>query len=167
MFIDAMVKVICTDSTLAGFYVYWDFDEMNSAILIEENDRNKNNRFEKKEYKNIEENAFSYCAKSDYFTVLNWEDTYHPITKVERFTAKIIANNRIQYSFYIPCNIPLSKIEGKKIKLFFEDPTMYVAFSLRKKLIQVNKIDRLLTTIAFGKVDYLECIYLTIKRKSS
>ena len=51
LFIDVMVKFMLTDSTLSGFNVFWDMDEMYSASLIDEFDINRNNRFEKEEYK--------------------------------------------------------------------------------------------------------------------
>ena len=165
MFIDAMAKVMCSDSALSGIYIYWDFDDMNSAVLIEDYDKNKNRRFEKGEYNDIEVNSFSYCSKSDYFTVLTWDNHYHPIEKVENFVAKVVAEGRVQYSFFIPLNIPIEKVVGKKIKLFFEDPSMFIAFTLKKNLIQVNTHEAITGTIGFGKVDHLECAIVTIKRK--
>lgn len=46
MFIDVSIKFMLNEKSLDGFYVYWKIDEMNSAWIIEEFDKNKSNRFE-------------------------------------------------------------------------------------------------------------------------
>lgn len=167
MFIDAMAKFMLDDSGLTGFYVYWDFDQMNSTMILEEFDANKNGTFEQSEIEKIRQDAFEYAAKSNYFISLTWGLKGLDINKTEKFAVSVISEERIRYSFFVPCNLPLQQVEGKDISIFFEDPSMYIAFSLKKNLVQASTSRKLSCGIRFGKVDYLDRIILTIKRKNS
>jgi ABC-type uncharacterized transport system substrate-binding protein len=154
-----------TDSTLSGINVFWDLDEMTSAGLIEEFDLNRNNRFEKSEYQKLDKDAFSYAANSGFFTVFTWGEHVLRITSVSHFVAEIRPDSRIRYSFFIPCDLLLTDIAGEKIVLFFNDPSMFVAFELKKKLIQVSTNTLWEGDIHFEIDDYIDLIVLSIKRK--
>ncbi|MBD3355997.1 MAG: DUF1007 family protein [Chitinivibrionales bacterium] len=164
MFIDVRAKFMLTDTSLSGVHLYWDFDEMNSAVFIEEFDRNRNNRFESDEITAIEQGAFAAAAASNYFTAITWDTKGLKIRTVDRFSAGIRPNKQVRYSFFIPCTILLDDIIDKDITVSFEDPSMFVAFTLVKDMIQVGGTDRVSGTIRFGKADYLEHVILTISR---
>lgn len=165
LFIDVMAKFMLTDSTLSGVNVFWDIDEMTSAGLIDEFDLNRNGRFEKKEYTTLEREAFSYAAQSSFFTVVTWADNVLRITETRRFVATILSDKKIRYSFFIPFDIKLTDIVNEKVVMFFNDPSMFVAFDLKKEKIQSGQNSRWAGFITFEKEDYYDLIVLNVKRK--
>ena len=166
LFIDVMAKFLLTDSTLTGVNVFWDLDEMTSSGLIEEFDLNHNNRFEKEEYNKLEREAFSYAAQTNFFTVFTWGKKMLQITTVKHFIAAVQPDFKIRYSFFIPCDLKLNDIAGEKIVMFFSDPSMFVAFELNKKMIQVSWNDKWAVTVTFEKEGFNELIVLNVQRKS-
>ena len=165
LFIDVSAKFMLTDSTLDCVNVFWDLDEMTSAGLIEEFDANRNNRFEKQEYTTLEKEAFSYAAESNFFTVVTWGKNLLRITETRRFVAIILPDKKIRYSFSIPLNIRLPELEHEKLVLSFNDPSMFVAFDLNKKMIPSAENSRWTGTVTFEKEDYSDLILLRVQRK--
>ncbi|MBN1308057.1 MAG: DUF1007 family protein [Chitinispirillaceae bacterium] len=165
LFIDVMAKFMLTDSTLSCFNVFWDMDEMYSASLIDEFDLNRNNQFEKEEYSKIEINAFSHAVRSGLFIVFTWENKLLQINRADHFVASIQPGGKVRYSFSIPCNLRLSELAGRKIVVFFNDPSMFIAFDLKKELVQVSTNSLWEGTIHFGKEDYIDHIILSLSRK--
>ena len=165
LFIDVMVKFMLTDSTLSGFNVFWDMDEMYSASLVDEFDLNRNNRFEKEEFNTMEREAFSFSAQSGFFTVFTWGKKLLKINKAENFVAVIQPDSKVRYCFFIPCDLPLAEIAGQDIVVFFNDPSMFIAFELKKELVQVSANKDWEGGIGFKKDDYIDLIVLSIKRK--
>ena len=165
MFIDVSMKFMLSDSGLAGIYVYWEMDEMNSAWLIDEYDKNKNRIFEKAEQNAIRSEAFGNAAGQNYFLSLTWGITSLHSVVAEQFSASIKNKSTVVYSFYIPCNIGLRRGMSTQIYLFFEDPTIYIAFTLKKGLIKVSSNDYTEGSISFQKIDYSDAAVLQLKRK--
>jgi len=166
MFIDVMVKFMLTDSTLAGFYVYWDFDEMNSEMLINEFDEDKSKHFDSLEIQKIETDAFSFSLRSNLFILFTWEKNVLKIRKMERFNATIQPQSRVRYSFHVPCNIPLEQLLEKNIIMFFEDPSMYIDFNVKKDMIQCTSHDSIISSITFKRQEYIDRIILTLRRRA-
>ena len=164
LFIDVTGKFLLTDSTVSGFNVFWDIDEMTSAGLIEEFDLNHNRRFEKNEVETIEKVAFSYAASSNYFTVCTWGSKNLPVTP-RNFFAEIRSDVRVRYNFFIPFNFRLEEASRQKTTVFFDDPSMFVAFDLQKKLIQASTNQNWQGSVSFEKKNYSESIILSIERK--
>jgi len=165
IFVDVMAKFMLTDSTLSGISVLWDFDEMTSAPLIEEFDINGNSRLEKQEYLTLEREAFSYAANSNYFMVLTWAKNLVQINSIEQFTAIILPDKKIRYSFFIPLDIKLTDIGNDKVVMFFNDPSMFVAFDLKKDMIQSSENSCWSGEIKFEKQHYYDIVVLNIKKK--
>ena len=165
LFIDVAAKFMITDSTLSMFNVFWDMDEMYSASLIEEFDCNGNNLFERDEYKKIERNAFAYALRSGLFIVFTWGKEMLQVNRTEGFAAVIQPNKKVRYSFSIPCNLPLADLEGKEIVVYFSDPSIFIAFDVKKELIQVSTNSLWQGAINFRRKDYSDLIVLTIGRK--
>ncbi|MBN1574994.1 MAG: DUF1007 family protein [Chitinispirillaceae bacterium] len=165
LFIDVMAKFMLTDSTLSGINVFWDMDEMYSASLINEFDLNRNNRFEKDEFNKMEREAFSFSARSGFFIVFTWGKKLLQTNKAENFVAVIQPGLKVRYSFFIPCALPLMEIAGQDIVVFFNDPSMFIAFDLKKELVQISTNKAWEGGIRFKKDDYIDHIILSIKRK--
>ena len=162
LFIDVAMKFILSDSGLSGIYTYWSIDEMNSAQIIDYYDTNRNGTFEKKEL--IQILKFTLPNIQD-MTTISWGLDFCDLQKVEKFNAVIKNKVTVVYSFFIPCNMRLKEINDKKITVFFEDPTIFIAFDLKKDLIQVSSNEYINSTVTFGKIDYTEAVILHLKRK--
>jgi ABC-type uncharacterized transport system substrate-binding protein len=165
LFIDIMAKFMFSDSTLSGVNIFWDMDEMYSASLMEEFDLNKNGTFEKSEYTSIYKEAFSYAANSNYFMVVTWGESLLQVAETKRFVARILPDKKIRYSFFVPLNIKLQEIADDKLVMFFNDPSMFVAFDLKKNMITPAENGGWKGTVSFEKEDYYEMIVLKVKRK--
>lgn len=166
LFIDIMAKFMLTDSMLSGVNVFWDFDEMYSATLIEEFDVNGNGTFEKPEYVNIQKEAFSYTANSNYFMVVTWKKNLLQVTETKHFVATILPDKKIRYSFFVPFDIRLSDLADTKLVMSFNDPSMYIAFDLKKKMIQSGRNNVWEGTVSFEKEDYYDLIIFRVKRNA-
>ena len=162
MFIDVSIKFMLSDSGLAGIYTYWSIDEMNSAQIIDYYDTNRNGTFEKKELIQILKFTLPNIRN---MSKVSWGNNPLNLQKVEKFNAVIANKVRIVYSFLIPCNISIKDISDKKIAVYFEDPTIFIAFDFKKDLIQASSNEYIKGNITFGKIDYKETIILHLKRK--
>lgn len=165
MFIDVSLKFVLNDSGLSGFYVYWEMDEMNSAWVIEDHDKNRNGVFEKSEQKDIFTKSFSNAASQNYFMRVSWGLNLLDTSKITKFTAAINMRQFLTYSFYVPCNLHIREIEGKKISVLFEDPTIYIAFTIKKEFVQVSTNDCIEGKIIFKKIDYSDAVIIILQRK--
>jgi ABC-type uncharacterized transport system substrate-binding protein len=159
-----MAKFMITDTSLAGFWVYWDFDEMNSEMLIDEFDANKNRKFEPAETRKIESEAFSFALQNNLFIAFTWGTSFLKIRKAEKFTATISPGGKIRYSFYVPCDLAAQSLFNKKPTMFFEDPSMYIAFDLKKSMIQCSTADSVKCSVSFGKLEYVDTIILSLSK---
>jgi ABC-type uncharacterized transport system substrate-binding protein len=166
LFIDVMAKFMFADSVLSGVNIFWDLDEMTSAPLIEEFDLNGNSTFEKTEYDKIYQDVFSWASNSNYFMVVTWGKKMLQISRTERFVATILPDKKIRYSFFVPFDIKLPDIVNEKFVMFFNDPSMFVAFDLNRKMITPAENSGWKGTVSFEKEDYNDLIILSVSRKS-
>jgi ABC-type uncharacterized transport system substrate-binding protein len=164
LFIDVSAKFAITDSGLSGIYTYWKLDEMNSAIIKDFYDKNNSGIFEKKELVEILKITL---ANIQNVTRLSYGAKTLSVETVERFNAVLNGEEKIVYSFFIPCNIPYRKLKGKKLTLCFNDPTIYIAFTLKKEMIQVSTNKYLIGKVHFRVVNYSEAVIFELKRKKS
>ena len=162
LFIDVSAKFAITDSGLSGIYTYWKLDEMNSAIIKDFYDKNNSGIFEKRELIEILKITL---VNIQNVTTVSYGTKFLSIEKVERFNAVLNGEEKIVYSFFIPCNIPYKKLKGKKLTLSFSDPTIYIAFTLKKEMIQVSTNKYLIGKVHFRGVNYSDAIIFEMKRK--
>lgn len=162
LFIDVSAKFTLNDSGLSGIYTYWKLDEMNSAIIKDFYDKNSNGIFEKNELIEILKITLDNIQN---VTSLSYGTKLLSVEKVERFNAVYNSEEKIVYSFFIPCDIPYRELKGKKLTLSFHDPTIYIAFTLKKELIQVSSNKCLIGKVNFREVNYSDAIIFELKRK--
>ena len=84
-----------------GFWVDWTFDPYFSAAIIQENDRDRNRRFDPAETKAVFSGAFSNLRKYGYFTYIRSGENRRNPEAVEKFSAEI-RGDRLAYRFYVP-----------------------------------------------------------------
>jgi ABC-type uncharacterized transport system substrate-binding protein len=163
LFIDVSAKFAITDSGLSGIYTYWKLDEMNSAIIKDFYDKNNSGIFEKKELIEILKITL---VNIQNVTTISYGTKFLSVEKIERFNAVFNGEEKIVYSFFIPCNISYKKLKGKKLTLRFSDPTIYIAFDLKKELIQAFTNEYLVGKISFRVVNYTDAVVFELKRKT-
>ncbi len=125
VFITSAVSVDFDDKGLAGFKIKWAFDEMFTSMILNDYDKNKNNKLEKNEVAAIKKEAFSYIANFNYFSFVKIDGKAFDVKSVESFNAAV-ENNMLVYIFYIPCQITATK-NVKKVSLASYDPSYYAA----------------------------------------
>ena len=134
MFITSETTFVFNSEKLQGIFVQWTFDDMFSATIIDEYDKDKSGSFDTKETAVVKKNAFDYVAESKYFIDMKINGKAQVIKKVSRFTAKI-KNNRLIYRFFVPLDL---KVQKKETILNFSvfDETFYIDFDVKKPEVE-------------------------------
>ena len=125
VFIAQNLKIVFDEKGLAGFNIYWKFDDMFSNMICEDHDLNKNGTLEKTEVASIRGKAFSYIAEFNYFIYVKIDGTPFKVKYVTDFSAKL-ENGKLIYDFFIPCHVSAVK-NFKHINVAFYDPNYYSA----------------------------------------
>lgn len=110
VFINNIVTFVFEAERVTGLRLEWQFDEVFSATLIQDFDRDGNGRFDESEVAEIQENAFSNLRDYGYFTYLWLEGRPFPVTAVEDFHASL-DGERVAYSFLVPLPEPVDPRE--------------------------------------------------------
>jgi len=131
MFVDASIEVVFNKNGISGFNVKWVFDDMFSAAILEDYDKNNDKNLSKTEVAKIQKKAFSYTAEQSYFTRIKIGKKNFPVKRVKHFNA-FIKNNRLVYTFLIPCDIAVDKTQ-KTVTFAVFDSTFYASFEFNDK----------------------------------
>jgi len=121
VFIDTKVQVLPEKIVLS-----WSFDEMSSAMLLSDYDKNKNKKLDPEEVAFMEKDHFRTLEPYSYFTHLSDGKDEFDLKHVSEFNATF-ENKKLIYTFAIP------KPKLKKYELRFYDAEMYVALILKKE----------------------------------
>jgi len=125
VFIAQNLKVQFDEKGMAGFNVYWEFDDMFSSMICEDHDLNKNGVLEKSEVLSIKEKAFAYIAEFNYFIYVKINGADFKVKFVTEFSARL-KNGKLIYNFFIPCHVSAAK-NFKHIIIASYDPNYYSA----------------------------------------
>ena len=106
--------------------VTWSFDEMSSAMLMDDYDKNKNKKLDPDEVAFMEKDHFRTLEPYSYFIHMSDGKDEFDLKRVGEFSALFDAKKLI-YTFAIP------KPKFKKYELRFYDAEMYVALILKKE----------------------------------
>ena len=123
VFIDTRVAVVFDQKGIAGFRIEWKFDEMFSAMIIQDFDEDHDSSFSSAEIRNIEENAFSNLKNYHYFTYISWKGGEYDGKHVEDFFAAI-RGGVLVYRFFVPCRISAGD-KKKLVKVWVYDNSYY------------------------------------------
>lgn len=104
----------------------WRFDEMSSAIIMGDYDKNKNKKLDPDEVAFMEKDHFRTLEPYSYFIHMSDGKDEFDLKRVGEFSASFDAKKLI-YTFAIP------KPKFKKYELRFYDAEMYVALILKKE----------------------------------
>lgn len=127
VFIDTKVNVLPEKIVMS-----WSFDEMSSAMLLSDYDKNKNKKLDPDEIAFMEKDHFKTLEPYSYFTHLSDGKDEFDLKKVSEFNASF-ENKKLIYTFAIP------KPKFKKYELRFYDAEMYVALIVKKEWLSCKE----------------------------
>lgn len=132
IYIQIQSKLIFEENSPNELVLVWEFDEMNSLMIIQDFDLNGDNKLSQDEIDIIKNEAFQYTANQNYYAqlVLNGKK-YSYNGKISKFDAKIIGDSILRYEFSIPINSKQKDISNVEIKFF--DPELLIGFSFSPK----------------------------------
>jgi ABC-type uncharacterized transport system substrate-binding protein len=128
MFIEWSASLSITQSGLQSIKVQWVFDEMNSALIVEDFDVNKDGVLSAAEQKTIFEEAFSYAAVDQFFIQIHVNQAKPKLPAIHDFKAQILPSGQLAYSFSLPYSISAKELLQGSLRLGFEDPNFYIGF---------------------------------------
>lgn len=135
IFVDIFFKVQITNQTLKSINVSWVLDEMTSATLLLDYDKNKDGTFSKKETGMVQTDAFDHLQESQYLTYIGIQGKRLHTPKAHNFHLSV-EKNRVVYHFTLH---PELSIKNKsELKLACYDPENFMAMEIDEKRTQIN-----------------------------
>ena len=147
VFIEQQLTIVFDELGLAGIHARWMFDEMFSAMIAADHDKNKNQSLEPEEISEIKAKAFSYISAYHYYFTVSIDGTPFMVNHITDFSADL-DRGRLSYEFFIPCQAAAAATP-KTLKVATYDPEYYSAiyFSDHQPFELVNQ-DRFETRAA-------------------
>ena len=124
VWINDVTTFLFEDRQLAGIRHHWEFDEIFSSYVIDEQDADRDGKLDRAEIDSIQANAFSNLRDYGYFTHLRIDGKEVPLTKVADFTARI-EGDVLVYEFTLPLEKPIDPA-GDRFAVGVYDPEYYV-----------------------------------------
>ncbi len=125
VFIAQRIKIVFDDQGLAGFKIYWTFDDMFASMIAGDYDKNQNKVLEKSEVALIKKEAFSYVSSYNYFTFVKIDGKPFDIKFIQDFSAEF-HDKQLVYNFFIPCHVTATS-NFKHVTVASYDPSYYSA----------------------------------------
>ena len=125
VFIEQRMEVRFDAKGLAGFKVFWTFDDMFSVMIAEDFDADKDGALNAQEVRTVKEKAFAYIAPHNYYIHVKVEGRPFPVKFIQEFNA-VLDNGTLRYEFFIPCHVT-AVATPKKITVAPYDPEYYSA----------------------------------------
>ena len=174
VYIDNTVSIVFDKDGMKGIRAQWVFDEMFSNMIIADCDRNSDGKLNSDEVKAVKKGYFSNLKQHNYFSYVEIDGKAFRVTYVEDFNASI-QDDKIMYSFFIPCHVKASA-EAKKIIIAMYDETYYTDIAHNdfackpaeltgRFEIEARVVDNTKKSFYFGQMHPTE-IVLTFKKKS-
>lgn len=173
VFIAQDTKIVFDQKGLAGFKIYWAFDEMFSVMIAEDFDKDKNGTLGEQEVAVIKEKAFGYIAPHNYYIHIKIEGNPFAVKFITDFNATL-NKGKLSYEFFIPCHVTAAK-NPKNIVLSPYDPEYYsdIYFPNDKRMLIENaeafvietKIERDMSTLIYYETVNPMAIFLNFKLK--
>lgn len=130
VWIDQGIVIEVEKEKVKGFWAEWSFDEIMSASVIADFDKNQDGRFSEAENRDLKRDYFDNLINYDYYSYAWSGDTPLPIT-VSSFEASV-ADHRLVYRFFVPLNVTLAH-QGGRIAVSMYDESFYVDMNFRTR----------------------------------
>ena len=151
MFVDILLDIENQKKEIKKVKIKWVFDEMNSAMLIMDYDKDFNKKFSKSEIADFKKNVFDTLGEFSYYTHLKVDKKRIKIKNLISDFSLELKKRR----FIVKYSLDLTKLKAKNsFELGFWDEEFYTSMVLVSKNIKFKqKID-------FDVVDVQHDIYL-------
>ena len=136
LFIKPSIEIVSNENIIKGIKLIWEWDNWWSEDVINACDTNKNGIFGDDEVKLVYKNFFSGVKDFNYFTEIFINGEKLKIISISDFNAYIDKDYIVIYEFSIPIELKLENT--LKIKIRFNDETIYTAFEKNINLIKNN-----------------------------
>ena len=139
LFVEPAVEVMVTEDRVIGLRVTWKWDIWWSMDVIADCDVDRDFFLSEEEVNLVYNNYFNAIESFGYFTEIFVNNRQQQIDKVLNFSAKIEDDETVSYSFTFP--LELSTASRPRIRIRFNDRTIYTAFDRDLKLKADKKIE--------------------------
>lgn len=126
VFVDYWVSIRHSASAVEGFEMLWRLDAINSQILLDEFDKNRNHRLEPQEAKAAAANMADNMAEFQFFSEVVYQGKRKALTQVKNIRVSL-EKGHIYYRLFLPCALPLKKNPQSLLFRAF-DSSNFVAF---------------------------------------
>jgi len=141
VFIVTRYTVVFDEAGMAGIRVNWRFDEMFSAMIAEDFDKDGDGAFDAAESDAVEQGAFRNLAQFGFFTHVRIDGRPFAAEFVKDFAASLDGRVMV-YSFFIPCHVKAGA-HPRRISVAPYDPEYYSAmFFARDRPVALENADR-------------------------
>jgi len=136
LFIKPSIEIVIDTNVINGIKITWEWDKWWSEDVINECDIDKNGILDKKEIKLVYKTFFIGIKDFNYFTEIYINNNKIKINNILDFTANVNKDKIVTYDFIIPIGFKFEA--GTKIKICFNDKTIYTAFDENIVLIPIK-----------------------------
>jgi ABC-type uncharacterized transport system substrate-binding protein len=137
MSLDSRIEFEYSGENCVGFWLDWTFDPYFSAAIIQENDQNRDKKFDEKEAKNVYAHAFQNLRKYGYFVFIRTGNKRVQPDQVEKFVPQI-RGDLLVYRFYVDLT---GKGYGNDFYIAVFDPTFYCAVRIPQDSATTHQTD--------------------------
>jgi len=137
MSLESRISLEYSGENCVGFWLDWTFDPYFSAAIIQENDLNKDKRFDEKEAKSVYSHAFQNLSNYGYFIFIRTGNKRVQPDHVEKFIPEI-RGDLLAYRFYVDLT---GKGYGKDFNIAIFDPTFYCAVQIPQDAVTIHQSD--------------------------
>ena len=131
VFMTQQITSVFDDKGLAGFKIFWEFDDMFASMIAVDYDKNQNGFLEKDEVALVKAEAFSYLLEFNYFVFIRINEEPFDVKFIKNFSA-ILNDGKLVYTFFIPCHVTATH-SFKQIVVDTYDPSYFSAILFKKK----------------------------------
>lgn len=130
-FVSTSYKIIFDQEGLAGFRVYWAFDEMYSSMTGLEFDLDGDGTFNDAESRELVKLGNESLPDFDYFTHIETDGKPYPVKTVTNFTIRY-KKGILYYEFFVNCRLKADK-KKHRVKVSPYDPNFFLAMLFPEK----------------------------------
>lgn len=131
IFVGTDVTFVFDKEGLKGFQMKWVFDDMTSTLLMDDYDKNNNDKFDEEELTALKAYVDGKLRPFNYYCDITIEDKIYLTDGIQNFNATY-NDLYVYYEFFLPCKV-VSSTNYKQIKLAVYDKTYYSKFFLNHR----------------------------------
>jgi ABC-type uncharacterized transport system substrate-binding protein len=126
IFVDYRLSIRHSASAVQGFEMLWRLDAINSQLLLDEFDKNRNHRLEPQEANAAAANMADNMAEFQFFSEVIYQGKRQALKQVKEIQVSLVKGH-IYYRLFLPCILPLTK-SPQSLSFRAFDSSNFVAF---------------------------------------